>query len=208
MKSDSKGLTLDEIRKRYESEPYINIRKEISKTQKDWMGVEPFDSLTFEDRLHFNRLDYINNFYPDNYEFLFKENIFLDDMLEIYKDVKHPILKSYKSFLNNKLLENKERKPENELNMLPDIDLTTQKEQIRLLYDLGVINFLVKKYPKTLKNNNSQFAILISKILKENNTSIQPSLSALLNDNGNKNYPKETKRTKAIMDKLKSNESI
>jgi hypothetical protein len=92
---------------------------------------------------------------------------------------------------------------------LPEIELKTQKEQIRLLYELGVIEFLQKKYPATLKGNNNQIAHLIAQILKFEKTSIQPTVNALLNDNAtNKNYPKDSVKTKAIIDKLNLNESI
>ncbi len=90
---------------------------------------------------------------------------------------------------------------------LPEIDLTTQKEQIRLIYDLGIIDFLQNKYPKTLNNNNSQVAHLVSKILKLKYISVQPSINELLSDKVGKNYPKETSKTKAIIDKLNANES-
>ena len=74
---------------------------------------------------------------------------------------------------------------------LPEIDLTTQKEQIRLIYDLGIIDFLQNKYPKTLNNNNSQVAHLVSKILKLKYISVQPSINELLSDKVGKNYPKK-----------------
>jgi hypothetical protein len=91
---------------------------------------------------------------------------------------------------------------------LPEIELTTQKEQIRLLYELGVIEFLQNKYPATLNGNNNQISKLISQILRLEQTTIQPTVNALLNNNMNKNYPKESKSIKAIIDKLNSNESI
>lgn len=92
---------------------------------------------------------------------------------------------------------------------LPEIDLSTQKEQIRLLYDLGVIEYLQEKYPATLKGNNSQMAHLISQILKlkrDTTNSIQPNINALLNNNYGDKYPKETTKTRSIIDTLDSNE--
>jgi hypothetical protein len=47
---------------------------------------------------------------------------------------------------------------------LPEIELKTQQEQIRLLYDLGIINYLQKEFKATLKGNNNQTALLISQI--------------------------------------------
>jgi len=90
---------------------------------------------------------------------------------------------------------------------LPDLELKTQKDQIRLLYDLGVISFLQNKYEATLKNNNNQTAHLLAQILKLSKSSIQPTVNALLNDDPrSKNYPKESNETKAIIDKLYSAE--
>lgn len=95
-----------------------------------------------------------------------------------------------------------------EANRLPEIDLTSQKEQIRLMFDLGIIKHLQSEYPH-LKSSNNLTSNLISKILKLKNSSIQPSINDLLNNNNvTKNYPKETLKTKAIIDKLKSNELI
>lgn len=91
---------------------------------------------------------------------------------------------------------------------LPEIDLKTKLEQVRLLNDLGIIDFLINKYPSTLKGNNNQVADLISKILKDKQKTIQPIVNALINDNAGKNYPKETLNTKAIIDRLNSNESF
>lgn len=89
-------------------------------------------------------------------------------------------------------------------NDLPEIMLKTQTEQIRLLYDLGVIHFLRGKYDKALTNNN-QTAKLIAQILKLNSTSVQPTVNALINDDAiSKHYPKKTPLTKAIIDKLEA----
>lgn len=83
---------------------------------------------------------------------------------------------------------------------IPPIELKTQKEQIRLLYELGVIDFLREKYPNKLNSSNNQIAVLLSQILKLERTSVQPTLNALLSNNSsNKNYPKETEKTKAII---------
>jgi hypothetical protein len=89
---------------------------------------------------------------------------------------------------------------------LPEIELKTQQEQIRLLYDLGIINYLQKEFKATLKGNNNQTALLISQILKLKHGSVQPTLNALLSNNVNKNYPTETTRTKAIINQLNANE--
>jgi hypothetical protein len=92
---------------------------------------------------------------------------------------------------------------------LPEIDLTTQKEQIRILYELGIIEHLQNKYKNSLKGSINQTANLISKFLKLERSSVQPTLNALLNDDAkNKNYPKMTQSVKSIIDKLYSNESI
>ena len=89
---------------------------------------------------------------------------------------------------------------------LPEIELKFTTEQIRLLYDLGVIDFLQNKFKATLKGNNSQTAKLISQILKEKHSTVQPTINSLLTNTTNKNYPTQTPKTKAIIDKLNANE--
>lgn len=97
---------------------------------------------------------------------------------------------------------------ENEITNLPELELSTQKDQIRLLYELGVIEFLQDKYEESLKNNINQTAHLLAQILNLNRGSVQPTLNALLTDNSNnRNYPKKTNAIKAIIDKLNSLES-
>jgi hypothetical protein len=90
---------------------------------------------------------------------------------------------------------------------LPEIELNTQKEQIGLMYELGIIEYLQVKYPATLKGNNNQTAKLISQILRVQQNSIQPTVNALLNKNKeDKNSLKESNKIKAIIDLLNSNE--
>jgi len=93
-----------------------------------------------------------------------------------------------------------------EKDVVPDVEIKTQKEQVRLLYDLGVIDFLKEKYPNTLRNSENQVSKLVSKIINANNSSIQPTVNALLSDTVNKNYPKQTNSIKSIIDKLDANE--
>lgn len=91
---------------------------------------------------------------------------------------------------------------------LPNFELSNMKEQIRLLNDLGVIDFLVSKYPVSFSNNVNELSGLIAQLLRQNKRSIQPTLNALLKDNAlNKNYPKQTSNTKFLIDYLKSKES-
>lgn len=101
----------------------------------------------------------------------------------------------------------KDEELKTEIIELPYLELKTQKDQIRLLYDLGVIDFLQNNYKSTLKNNNNQTAHLLAQILKLSKGSIQPTINALLNDDpSSKNYPKESNETKGIIDKLNSAE--
>jgi hypothetical protein len=101
----------------------------------------------------------------------------------------------------------KDEELKTEIIELPYLELKTQKDQIRLLYDLGVIDFLRDRYKETLSNNNNQTAHLLAQILKLSKSSIQPTVNALLNDDPkNKNYPKESNETKGIIDKLNSAE--
>jgi hypothetical protein len=91
---------------------------------------------------------------------------------------------------------------------LPEIELKTQKEQIGLLYELGIIEYLQDKYKATLKGNNNQTSKLISQILRLQHNSIQPTVNALLNKNtASPNSLKESIKIKAIIDFLNSNES-
>lgn len=106
---------------------------------------------------------------------------------------------------------NDETKEDNlqELIDIPEIELTTLIEQIRLMYDLGVIEFLQEKYKATLKGNPNQTAILIAQILKRQKDSVQPTMNALLTDmTTSKHYPKVSPKTKAIIDRLDAYESM
>lgn len=145
---------------------------------------------------------YTGEFLPNNE----KKN---DELMEL--NLKHLYgLNLYKSEVLA-LLGNQE-KPKDEVlktenTDLPEIELNTQQEQIRLLYDLGIINYLQNEFKATLKGNNNQTALLISQILKLGHSSVQPTLNALLSDNKkNRNYPKITQRTKAIIELLNANE--
>ena len=89
--------------------------------------------------------------------------------------------------------------------VLDEVVFKTNKEQIRLLYDLGVIKFLKDSYPSSMQSTNA-LAKLLASILRQQSTSIQPTLNALLSDSVNKNYPKESSRTKSIIDQLNANE--
>jgi len=94
-----------------------------------------------------------------------------------------------------------------ENNDLPEIDLKFDKEQIRFMYDLGIIEFLIGKYPSTLKGNQNQVAVLLSQILKHKRGSAQPTINALFtNATKDKDYPKTTPRIKKIIDHLDSRE--
>lgn len=95
------------------------------------------------------------------------------------------------------------------LNLIPEVELTKQKEQIRLLYELGVIEFLINRYPNSLKNSKNQTAQLIARILKVGGTSVQPTLNALLNDDASSDkYPKRSTSVDLIIKALNAAESI
>ena len=115
--------------------------------------------------------------------------------------------KSIDSIFESNNLSNEDLKENTESSIFPEIDLTTQKESLRLLYDLGVLDFLKTKYPQTFRSNH-QLSNLLEKILQIKKDSLQGSTNDLLNENtGSKNYPKESKKTKSIMDSLNSSES-
>lgn len=91
--------------------------------------------------------------------------------------------------------------------LLPEIELKTQKEQIRLLHDLGILDYLTDKYPNTLGKSKNQLATLVGQILKLERASIQPTINALYSKDYSKNHPSETPKTKAIIANLNANES-
>ena len=106
-------------------------------------------------------------------------------------------------------VEEQKNDPNESQNSVSGVELKTIKEQIRLLYDLGVIDHLVGKYPNSLNDNNNQVAKLISQIIKSPQTTTQPYVNALLNDTASdRNYPKETSRTKSIINDLDVNEKF
>lgn len=89
---------------------------------------------------------------------------------------------------------------------LPEIELKSQKEQIRLLYDLGVLDYLREKYPVALLSN-SQLSQLVGQILKIKKVSAQPTVNALMNEQSGKNYASQTEKTKKIIAHLNGSES-
>jgi hypothetical protein len=105
--------------------------------------------------------------------------------------------------------EQKEEESSEELNLIPEVELTKQKEQIRLLHELGVIEFLIDRYPNSLKNSKNQTAQLIARILRVGGTSVQPTLNALLNDDASSDkYPKLSTSVNLIIKALNAAESI
>jgi len=91
---------------------------------------------------------------------------------------------------------------------LPEIDLRTQREQIRLMYDLGLLHFLKQKYPNALRSNN-KLAELIGKILKLERSTIVSTVNAIMNETTtDRNYPKQTANTNSIIDYVNSYEKI
>ena len=102
-------------------------------------------------------------------------------------------------------LTEEETKNKTTFNEIPEVELRFISEQIRLLEDLGVLDFLKGKYPNAL-NSENQLAKLVSKLIKQKQGSIQPIINAVKGGNANKNYPKESTNTKSIMDWLNSYE--
>jgi hypothetical protein len=118
------------------------------------------------------------------------------------------LIEDYSSWYTENIIKKESVLKNKESEIIDFIDLKTQKEQIRLLYDLGIIHFLKDKYPKSTKVDNA-LAGLIASILRVQKTSIYSSLSYLLKDDAsNKNYPKQTERTKEIIRLLNANEQV
>jgi hypothetical protein len=82
------------------------------------------------------------------------------------------------------------------------ITLKTQKDKIRLVFELGIIEALVTKFPD-LKGNGHKISKVLANLLDLNYSSIQPIVRVLLNDTINdKNYPKITKSIKDYISSL------
>lgn len=96
-------------------------------------------------------------------------------------------------------------------NLLDEIDdVESVSEQIRLIYELGILDHLKKQYPDTLGKSNNALAGLIAKFLNSSKnvkiptTTIQPIVNALIKDDASsKNYPKKSPRIKVIIESLK-----
>jgi len=195
---------------------WLTTRYENTEVNRVWIDTQDRNEL---DHI-FNK--YVNLYLPRHNRntvslFLTKEIEWAKNYQSYYTDYeriptnKTPyfILQDWIDYLEEKKVGDKEViKAINENNDLPEIELKTQKEQIRLLHELGIIDFLIGKYPATLKGNNNQVSDLLSKVLKLTTKNIQPTVNALLTDNiKSKNYPNKTSSINAIIDKLNSNES-
>ncbi len=211
------------------SEIELNLIKYFSEFEKDGLIIPLIKTTEIhsktENEIYFSReynLDYDKELFEKFFQKkIAAQNVPFERFIEVEKmrfekkfkplkqDPNYAIIGHWIYFLDKKLKDNIEVKPNDEVKTentdLPEIELKTQKEQIRLLYDLGIIDFLQKEFEETLKGNENQTASLIAKILKLKTTSIQPTLNALLSNNVNKNYPSKTPTTKAIIDKLNAN---
>jgi hypothetical protein len=192
----------------YEVVGYTNELEIITKSPKNYLLKENDGSITEMNELKsyfINAILLFRQLWNEITASSLKYNI---DLNKICNEIKFPTehldIKIFEhfgiEFKKNEFLTIQEVK-----NELPEIDLKTLNEKIILLYELGIIDFLIKKYPNTLKGNNNQVAELLSKII---GGKLQPSVNALLTDNRtNKNYPKLTNKVKAIVDSLNSNEN-
>lgn len=85
-----------------------------------------------------------------------------------------------------------------------DIILKTQKEKIRLAYELGLIDALITKFPD-LNGNGLKISKALAPLLNIHHTSIQPIIRVLLTDDvEHKNYPKLSKSIKDFISSLEN----
>jgi hypothetical protein len=163
-------------------------------------------------------LEHFTSIHPDNKSHIFKTNLL--ERLEEYQTSLCPNwelvdyveerelyydFEAYKEALLELIPgESLMNEKTNELE-LPEIVLKSQKEKIRLLYDLGVIDFLQEKWPNALKNPN-RVAQLIADMYGFQRRSIASSVRLLLKEEQGDHYPAPTKRTKAIIAQLNASE--
>lgn len=90
---------------------------------------------------------------------------------------------------------NKDQKETPEDSDLPEIELKTIPERVRLLIELGVIDFLENKYPN-LKGNKKKMTELLMQFMNVKYGSLQPIVNA--KDYDDENHLKKPKLTKKV----------
>jgi len=93
------------------------------------------------------------------------------------------------------------------VDVLPSIELESIKEQVRLLYDLGVVDFLIDKYPTSFKNI-AELSRVLSTVLDKNQQAVYSPLNALISNNTGKNFPSQSPKIKALIDTLNAAEQL
>jgi len=80
--------------------------------------------------------------------------------------------------------------------------LNNWTDKIALLYELGVIDFLMKRYPKIKKA--TKLSQLVHLMIAGNPATIKTNISALISEDGvtNKNYPISSPKVKNIISRL------
>jgi len=129
----------------------------------------------------------------------------MNDMLTAYKTFTndksvHRRINIYIRVMEKLIVQIKEHQNQPELNdnILDGIEIKKGIEQIALLNDLGILEFLRDKYPEL--KQPSYLSELISVILIGKERTIRNNISALYSDEGalNKNYPKSTPKSLRI----------
>jgi hypothetical protein len=90
---------------------------------------------------------------------------------------------------------NKDQKETLEDSDLPEIKIKTIPERVRLLIELGVIDFLENKYP-ILKGNKKKMTELLMQFMNVKYGSLQPIVNA--KDYDDENHLKKPKLTKNV----------
>lgn len=89
----------------------------------------------------------------------------------------------------------------NEDNEESEIEIKKQKDKVRLLHELGIIDQLEIKYPY-IKGNGQRITKLIMHFLDIKETSLQPIINALIHNNeSDKNFPHLKQTVKNVINK-------
>lgn len=113
--------------------------------------------------------------------------------------IKHiKTLNEHQPFLKNGIEQstNKDQNETQDDSDLPEIELKTIPERVRLLVELGVIEFLENKYP-ILKGNKKKMTELLMQFMNVKYGSLQPIVNA--KDYDNENHLKKPKLTKNVL---------
>jgi hypothetical protein len=85
---------------------------------------------------------------------------------------------------------------------LPNIELSTIPDRVRLLMELGIIRHLETEYP-ILKGNKNKLTQLLMEFMKVQYSSLQPVVNAIEYDDDHKKKPKLSRKVQNVLNKYK-----